>query len=59
MAPFLSEEQEALAADIASLLTERRETLAVAESTAGGLISAALLMVPGAIYMGLLAGVGI
>lgn len=48
MAPFLSEEQEALAADIASLLTERRETLAVAESTAGGLISAALLMVPGA-----------
>lgn len=33
---------------IAALLTARRETLAVAESSAGGLISAALLAIPGA-----------
>lgn len=37
-----------LAAALASTLKERRETLAVAESSAGGLISAALLAVPGA-----------
>ena len=37
-----------LAATVASLLEARRETLAVAESSAGGLISAALLAVPGA-----------
>jgi nicotinamide-nucleotide amidase len=36
------------AQQIARLLTDRRETLAVAESSAGGLISAALLAVPGA-----------
>src|SRR5689334_15152555 len=36
------------AAAIAGLLQERRETVAVAESAAGGLISAALLAVPGA-----------
>jgi nicotinamide-nucleotide amidase len=33
---------------IAALLKERRETVAVAESAAGGLITAALLAVPGA-----------
>lgn len=37
-----------LAAALASTLKERKETLAVAESSAGGLISAALLAVPGA-----------
>ncbi len=33
---------------VAGLLKERRETVAVAESSAGGLLSAALLAVPGA-----------
>ncbi len=37
-----------LAEQIAHLLAERHETVAVAESSAGGLISAALLAVPGA-----------
>lgn len=37
-----------IAADIAKLLKARGETIAVAESSAGGLISAALLAVPGA-----------
>ena len=37
-----------LAEKVASLLKERRETVAVSESSAGGLISAALLAVPGA-----------
>jgi PncC family amidohydrolase len=37
-----------LATAIATRLRERKETLAVAESSAGGLISAALLAVPGA-----------
>ena len=37
-----------LAEQIASRLKERRETIAVAESSAGGLISASLLAVPGA-----------
>lgn len=37
-----------LAAAVGQRLTERGETLAVAESSAGGLISAALLAVPGA-----------
>lgn len=37
-----------LATAIAARLKERQETLAVAESSAGGLISAALLAVPGA-----------
>jgi PncC family amidohydrolase len=36
------------AARVAIILAERRETVAVAESSAGGLISAALLSVPGA-----------
>jgi hypothetical protein len=38
----------ALAADIAARLKARGETVAVAESSAGGLIAAALLSVPGA-----------
>jgi len=33
---------------LAALLMQRRETVAVAESAAGGLITAALLAVPGA-----------
>ncbi len=37
-----------LAEKIAALLTARKETVAVAESSAGGLVSAALLAVPGA-----------
>ena len=37
-----------LAQDIATLLIERKETVGVAESSAGGLISASLLSVPGA-----------
>jgi len=38
----------ALAVKLGELLKERKETVAVAESSAGGLISAALLAVPGA-----------
>ena len=45
---FLNEEQQRLALEIAAQLTERGETVAVAEATAGGLISAALLWVAGA-----------
>ena len=41
-------ELDALARSLATLLKERKETIAVAESSAGGLISAALLSVPGA-----------
>jgi PncC family amidohydrolase len=37
-----------LAASIAARLKERRETIAVSESSTGGLISAAMLSVPGA-----------
>ena len=48
MSAFLNDEQERLALEIASQLTERGETVAVAEATAGGLISAALLWVAGA-----------
>ena len=33
---------------VAALLKQRKETVAVAESSAGGLIAAALLAVPGA-----------
>ncbi len=36
------------ARDVAQLLQQRSETIAVAESSAGGLISAALLAIPGA-----------
>jgi PncC family amidohydrolase len=38
----------AIAEKIATILIERRQTVAVAESSTGGLISAALLAVPGA-----------
>jgi PncC family amidohydrolase len=41
-------ELDRLAAAVAQRLTERGETVAVAESSAGGLISSALLAVPGA-----------
>ncbi len=41
-------ELDTLARALATRLKERRETIAVAESSAGGLISAALLSVPGA-----------
>jgi nicotinamide-nucleotide amidase len=37
-----------LASTLAARLKERKETIAIAESSAGGLISAALLAVPGA-----------
>jgi PncC family amidohydrolase len=37
-----------IAAEVATLLKRRGETIAVAESSAGGLISASLLAVPGA-----------
>jgi nicotinamide-nucleotide amidase len=42
------DELVSLAAALAARLVERKETIAVAESSAGGLISAALLAVPGA-----------
>lgn len=45
---FLTTEQRELAEAIASYLSERGETVAVAESTSGGLVSAALLALPGA-----------
>lgn len=44
----LMEELLPLAEKIAAALTARRETIGVAESSTGGLISAALLSVPGA-----------
>ena len=37
-----------IAATVAARLIARKETVAVAESSAGGLVSAALLAVPGA-----------
>jgi PncC family amidohydrolase len=42
------EELQSLAEQIAQLLIARHETVGIAESSAGGLISAALLTVPGA-----------
>ncbi|HET7363304.1 MAG TPA: CinA family protein [Burkholderiales bacterium] len=39
---------QALAAQIAARLKQRKDTIAVAESSAGGLINAALVAVPGA-----------
>lgn len=43
-----------IATEVASLLRDRNETICVAETAAGGLISAALLATPGAskIYKG-------
>ena len=46
--PETTEDAAMLAARVAALLIARRETLAVSESSAAGLISAALLAVPGA-----------
>ena len=48
MATFLTQEQEQLAQRIAARLVERGETVAVGEATTGGLVSAALLALPGA-----------
>ena len=45
---FLTDDQTQLANDIAERLTARGETVAVSESTTGGLVSAALLAVAGA-----------
>ena len=45
---FMTDEQSQLANDVAERLIARGETLAVAESTTGGLVSAALLAVAGA-----------
>ena len=44
MSTFLNTEQEALAQEIASLLIARRQTVAVAEATTGGLVSAACVV---------------
>jgi PncC family amidohydrolase len=44
----MASELTTMAASLGALLKERKETVAVAESSAGGLISAALLAVPGA-----------
>jgi nicotinamide-nucleotide amidase len=41
-------ELTSLALPVAALLKQRKETIAIAESSAGGLISAALLAIPGA-----------
>jgi PncC family amidohydrolase len=46
--PVLIEPLDALAAALGQALKDRKETVAVAESSSGGLISAALLTVPGA-----------
>lgn len=45
---------KAVAGEIVALLKERKETISVAETAAGGLISAALLSTPGAsqVYKG-------
>jgi len=48
MPSFLTDEQTTLTEEISELLITRGEKIAVAESSAGGLISAALLSVPGA-----------
>ena len=44
----MATELSGMAASLGARLKERKETVAVAESSAGGLISAALLAVPGA-----------
>jgi PncC family amidohydrolase len=44
----MAENLSTLAAAVAELLKERKHTLAIAESSAGGLINAALVAVPGA-----------
>lgn len=47
-APSSLEPLAVLAARVGATLRERRQTVAVAESSAGGLVSAALLAIPGA-----------
>ena len=47
-ARFPPEPLAAIAAEVADLLKSRKETISVAETAAGGLISAALLAQPGA-----------
>jgi nicotinamide mononucleotide (NMN) deamidase PncC len=51
---FPPEPLAALAGEVAALLKERKESVSVAETAAGGLISAAILANPGAskIYKG-------
>ena len=44
----MSDSLAALGSAVGALLKERRQTIAVAESSAGGLINAALVAVPGA-----------
>src|SRR5438128_10224923 len=44
----MAESLTALGAAVGELLKQRRETLAIAESSAGGIINAALVAVPGA-----------
>jgi nicotinamide-nucleotide amidase len=45
---FMNEEQQRLASRIAYILTASKETVAVCESSSGGLVSACLLSLPGA-----------
>src|SRR5687768_14587565 len=45
---MIGPESSRLAADASRLLRERGETISVAEGSAGGLVSAALLSIPGA-----------
>ena len=54
MKPKSSSARTASATAVGALLKERKQTIAVAESSAGGLISAALVAVPGAsaFYLG-------
>ncbi|EXJ80138.1 hypothetical protein A1O1_08280 [Capronia coronata CBS 617.96] len=54
MAAFPPPKLQEAAEQVASLLRERQETISVAETAAGGLVSAALLATPGAsrIYKG-------
>jgi hypothetical protein len=51
---FPPEPLKAIAEEVVSLLKARNETISVAETAAGGLISAALLAIPGAsaVYKG-------
>jgi len=46
--PFPPEPLQGIVQEVVSLLTDKSETLAVAETAAGGLISASLLATPGA-----------
>ncbi|KAF2876674.1 competence/damage-inducible protein-like protein cinA [Massariosphaeria phaeospora] len=48
MTSFLPDDLKQITQEVATLLKERKETISVAETAAGGLISAALLSYPGA-----------